>query len=126
MKRILWALGVAFVGATAVQSLQAQASGERFGLGTFRHEGRTFVGVVMRFPTEPHEIGGVVVELPAAAKTARVTGIPNDLMGIIEQWATVGPQIKRIVSQVGPQLDSKRPAYVYDFKAVDAVRPFLP
>ena len=111
--------------ATTVR-VQAQTAGERFGIGTFRVENRTFVGLAMRCPTEPQEIGGVVVELPAAAQAANQTGIPNDVMSLIEQWTTVGPKIKQIVAHVGPMIDSSRPAYIHDYKAVDALAPFLP
>ena len=38
----------------------------------------------------------------------------------------MGPKLKQIVAQVGPTLPAKRPAYVYDYKAVDALRPFVP
>src|SRR5687768_12813191 len=116
-------LGV--LGTTWMAVAQAQ-TGERFGLGTFTYQNRTFVGLVMRYPVEPQQIGGVVVELAPAAKAANVTGIPNDLLAIMDQWSTVGPRIKQIVAQVGPTLDARRPAYVYDYKAVDARAPFLP
>ena len=105
---------------------EAQTTGERFGLGTFRYQDRTFVGVVMRYPITPQQIGGVVVELPPAANAANVTGIPNDLLSIVDQWGTVGPKVKQIVAQVGPTLDASRPAYVYDYTAVDALAPFVP
>ena len=110
---------------TGVAAAQAQSS-ERFGLGMFAYQNRTFVGVVVRYPVEPQQIGGFVVELPAAARAANVTGIPGDLLSIMDQWSTVGPKIKQIVAQVAPALPGKRPAYVYDYKAVDALRPFVP
>ena len=105
---------------------QAQATGERFGIGMFRVENRTFVGLAMRYPTEPQEIGGVVVELSAAAQAANQTGIPNDVMSIVEQWETVGPKIKQIVAHVGPMIDSNRPAYIRDYTAVDVLAPLVP
>jgi len=105
---------------------QAQTAGERFGIGTFKVQNRTFVGLVMRYPTEPQEIGGVVVELSAAAQAANQTGIPNDVMSIVQQWATVGSKIKQVVAHVGPMIDNNRPAYVHDFKTVDALAPFVP
>ena len=114
----------ALVGAS-IPTVQAQ-TGERFGLGMFAYQNRTFVGIVMRYPTEPQQIGGFVVELPAAAKAANVTGIPGDLLSIMDQWSSVGPKLKQIVAQGGPTLPAKRPAYVYDYKAVDALRPFVP
>ena len=130
MRKILSAVTatvvLALVGAAWLAVAQAQTAAERFGLGTFAYQNRTFVGVVMRYPVAPQQIGGLVVELSAAAKAANVTGIPNDLMAIVEQWSTVGPKVKQIVAQVGPTLDAKRPAYVYDYKAVDALRPFVP
>jgi 2-keto-4-pentenoate hydratase/2-oxohepta-3-ene-1,7-dioic acid hydratase in catechol pathway len=130
MRKILSALMVAVVlavmGSAMMAPAQAQAGGEKFGLGTFTYQNRTFVGVVLRYPTEPQQIGGIVVELPAAAKAANQTGIPNDLMAVVEQWSTVGPKIKQIVAQVAPTLDTKRPAYAHDYKAVDAIRPFVP
>ncbi len=106
--------------------VQAQTAAERFGLGTFTYENKTFVGVVMRYPVAPQQIGGVVVDLPAAAKAANVTGIPNDLMSIVEQWSTVAPKVKQVVARVAPTLDANRPAYVHDFRAVDARAPFVP
>ena len=38
----------------------------------------------------------------------------------------MGPRIKQIVAQVGPTLDTGRPAYAYDYEAVDALAPFVP
>ena len=130
MRKILSAVTASVVlgllGAAGMPVAEAQTTAERFGLGTFRHQNRTFVGVVMRYPTAPQQIGGVVVELPPAANAANVTGIPNDLLSIVEQWGTVGPRVKQIVAQVGPMLDAGRPAYVYDYAAVDALAPFVP
>ena len=130
MRKILSAVTAIVVlgllGAAWMAVAEAQTAAERFGLGTFKYQNRTFVGVVMRYPIAPQQIGGVVVELLPAAKAANVTGIPSDLLSIMDQWSTVGPKIKQIVAQVGPTLDAKRPAYVYDYKAVDALAPFLP
>ena len=92
----------------------------------FKVQNRTFVGLAMRYPTEPQQIGGVVVELAAAAKAASQTGIPTDVMSIVEQWEKVGPGIKKIVAHVGPLSTSSRPAYVHDYKAVEALAPFVP
>ena len=116
---------VAVLGAIPVPA-RAQTTGERFGIGMFKVQNRTFVGLAMRYPTEPQQIGGVVVELPAAAQAANQTGIPGDVMLIVQQWAAVGPKIKQIVAQVGPLIDKNRPAYVHDYKAVDALAPFVP
>ncbi len=102
------------------------AGGERFGIGKFSHQNNTFVGLVMRYPTELQQIGGVVVELPAAAEAASQTGIPDAVMSIVEQWDSVGPKIKQIVAHVAPLIDSARPAYVHDYKAVDALAPLVP
>ena len=78
MRKILSAVTVSvalgLLGAAWVAVAEAQTTAERFGLGTFSHQNRTFVGVVMRYPTAPQEIGGVVVELPPAANAANVTG----------------------------------------------------
>ena len=57
--------------ATAVPA-QAQTAGERFGIGMFSYQNSTFVGLAMRYPTEPQEIGGVVVELPAAGDVKKL------------------------------------------------------
>ena len=105
---------------------QAQTTGERFGIGMFTYQNSTFVGLALRFPTEPQEIGGVVVNLAAAAQAANQTGIPSDVMSIIEQWETVGPKIKQTVAHVGPMIDSNRPAYVHDYEAVDVLAPLVP
>jgi 2-keto-4-pentenoate hydratase/2-oxohepta-3-ene-1,7-dioic acid hydratase in catechol pathway len=128
MKRAIWAAGVTvtLIGMTTTVPAEAQTAGERFGIGKFTYQNNTFVGLAMRYPTEPQEIGGVVVELPAAAQAANQSGIPNDVMAIIEQWDTVGPKIKQIVAHVGPMIDSNRPAYIHDYTAVDALAPFVP
>ena len=112
MRKILSAVSgyrsvLACVGAAWMAVAEAQTAAERFGLGMFTYQNRTFVGVVMRYPVAPQQIGGFVVELPAAAKAANVTGIPSDLLSIIDQWSTVGPKIKQIVAQVGPTLDAE-------------------
>jgi len=88
MRKILsavTALVVAGVLGVAWMAVAHAQTAERFGLGTFRYQNRTFVGVVMRYPVEPQQIGGVVVELAPAAKAANVTGIPNDLLSIMDQ-----------------------------------------
>jgi len=117
---------IVLAGMCALVTAPAQAAGERFGFGMFKHQGRTFVGLVMRYPVEPQQIGGVVVEMPAAARAAGQTGIPTDVMSIIERWETVGPQLKKIVAHVGPLIDKNRPAYVHDYKALDVLAPFVP
>ena len=124
----------AFVGAIVLAGMCASATasaqsltpstGERYGFGMFKHQGRTFAGLVMRFPVEPQQIGGVVVELAPAARAAGQTGVPTDVMAIIEQWEKVGPQLKKIVAHVGPLIDKSRPAYVHDYKAMDVLRPW--
>jgi hypothetical protein len=49
------------------------------------------------------------------------------MQGIIEQYRTgVGDRIRTIVRDVAGRLNANRPAYVYDFKAVDALSPFEP
>jgi 2-keto-4-pentenoate hydratase/2-oxohepta-3-ene-1,7-dioic acid hydratase in catechol pathway len=120
------AVVLALAGTTMRQPLQAQSANERFGLGTFKFEDRTFVGIVLRHPLEPQQSGGYVVELPAAAKAAKVNGIPSDLMSIVEQWSTVEPKVKQIVAQVGPKIGEKQPSYVHDYKSVRARAPFVP
>ena len=124
-KVLLVVAAVVLLTSTVVRVAGAQTS-ERFGLGMFAYQNRTFVGVVVRYPTEPQQIGGFVVELPAAARAANITGIPGDLLSIMDQWNTVGPKIKQIVAKVAPTVTSNRPGYVYDYKAVDALRPFVP
>ena len=124
-KVLLVVTAVVLLTSAGVRVAQAQTS-ERFGLGMFSYQNRTFVGLVLRYPTEPQQIGGSVVELSPAARAANVTGIPGDLLSIMDQWNTVGPKIKQIVAKVTPALDSNRPGYVHDFKAVDALRPFVP
>src|SRR5919106_3536975 len=96
-KKLSSVMAIVVLGLCWMAVAQAQTAGERFGLGTFTYQNRTFVGVVMRYPVEPQQIGGVVVELQPAAKAANVTGIPNDLLLIMDQWSTVGPKIKQIV-----------------------------
>jgi 2-keto-4-pentenoate hydratase/2-oxohepta-3-ene-1,7-dioic acid hydratase in catechol pathway len=118
-------LAVLFCSAV-VDPAHAQTAGERFGIGKFRVQNRDFVGLAMRYPTEPQQIGGVVVELAAAAQAANQTGIPNDVMAIIQQWDTVGPKIKQIVAHVGPMIDSNRPAYIRDYTSVDVLAPLVP
>ena len=120
------AIALAVVCSSTTMPAQAQTAGERFGIGMFKDQNRTFVGVVMRYPTQPQVIGGVVVELSAAAQAAKQTGIPSDVMSIVAQWGTVGPKIKQIVAHVGPMIDRNRPAYVRDYKAVDVLAPFVP
>ena len=120
------AIVVAVLLASAPAPAHAQAAGERYGVGMFKHQGRTFAGLVMRFPVEPQVIGGVVVELAPAARAAGQAGIPSDVGAIIEQWEKVGPQLKKIVAHVGPMIDKNRPAYVHDYKALDVLAPFVP
>ena len=74
-KVLLVVAAVVLLTSTGVRVAGAQTS-ERFGLGMFAYQNRTFVGVVVRYPTEPQQIGGFVVELPAAARAANITWIP--------------------------------------------------
>src|SRR6185369_12593928 len=124
-KVLLVVAAVVLLTSTGVRVAEAQTS-ERFGLGMFAYQNRTFVGIVVRHPTEPQQVGGFVVELPAAARAANVTGIPGDLLSIMDQWTAVGPKIKQIVAKVSPTTANNPPAYVHDYKAVDALRPFVP
>jgi 2,4-didehydro-3-deoxy-L-rhamnonate hydrolase len=126
LSAVVFAVALALAYSSATGPTRAQAGSERFGLGMFRVQNRTFVGVVMRYPTEPQQIGGVVVEVPPAAKAAGQTGIPGDVMSIIEQWETVGPKVRQIVAHAGPLIDRGRPAYIHDYKAVDALAPLVP
>lgn len=117
---------IVFAAICLASTMPVEAQGERFGIGMFRYEDNTFVGLAMRYPTEPQEIGGVVVELPAAARAAGQSGIPGDVITVIEQWDTVGPKVKEIVAHVGPLIDSDRPAYIHDYAAVDVLAPLVP
>lgn len=128
MKKAILAFLAAIVLAVmgSAPTVGAQGTGERFGIGMFSYQNNTFVGLAMRYPTEPQQIGGVVVELPAAAQSANQTGIPGDVMSIIQQWDAVGPKIKQIVAQVAPMIDANRPAYVHDYTAVDVLAPMVP
>ena len=130
MRKTMSAFIVAIVLAVMCSAItvpaQAQAAGERFGIGMFSYQDSTFVGLAMRYPTELQEIGGVVVELAAATEAANQTGIPNDVLSIIEQWEIVGPRIKQVVAHVGPMIDNNRPAYIHDYTAVDVLAPLVP
>jgi 2-keto-4-pentenoate hydratase/2-oxohepta-3-ene-1,7-dioic acid hydratase in catechol pathway len=119
MRRIVSALAIAAVCATAVVSAQAPgAAGERFGIGRFNAQGRTFTGLVLR--------DAFVVDLAAAAKAANQQ-VPTDIMAIITQYDTgVGDRLKAIVRNVAGSLTANRPAYVLDLKAVDTLMPFVP
>jgi 2-keto-4-pentenoate hydratase/2-oxohepta-3-ene-1,7-dioic acid hydratase in catechol pathway len=130
MGRTMSALVVVVVVAVMCSSTtvpaQAPTAPERFGIGMFKYQNQTFAGLAMRYPMTPQEVGGVVVQLPAAARATKQTGIPNDVMSIIQQWETVGPKIKKIVAYVGPMIDRNRPGYIYDYKAVDVLAPLVP
>ncbi|MEE8550339.1 MAG: fumarylacetoacetate hydrolase family protein, partial [Gemmatimonadota bacterium] len=129
MKNVFSAVAMAAVCAAAmVSTASAQTAGERFGIGMFTYENLTFVGLVMRYPTEPQAEGGVVVDLAAAATAAGQTVPTSDVLTIMDQWETgVNDRVRQIVAQVGQLLDSNsRPDYVYDYNAVDVERPFLP
>ena len=66
----------ALVGAS-IPTVQAQ-TGERFGLGMFAYQNRTFVGIVMRYPTEPQQIGDSeptrIDEVAAAMRAISTSG----------------------------------------------------
>ena len=129
MKNALSAVAmVAVCAAAMVSTASAQTAGERFGIGMFTYQNRTFTGLVMRYPTEPQAEGGVVVDLAAAARAAGQTVPTSDVLTIIDQWDTgVNNRVRQIVAQVGRLLDGpSRPDYVYDYQAVDVERPFLP
>jgi len=119
MKKSLGVLIVTMVCVTAMLSAQAPgAISERFGLGTFRYQGKTFTGLVLR--------DAYVVDLAAAAVASKQQ-VPGSVLAIIEQYDSgVGDRIKVVVRDVAGRLTTNRPAYVYDLKAVDALQPFEP
>ena len=87
MKKVFSAVAMAAVCAAAmVSTASAQTAGERFGIGMFTYENLTFVGLVMRYPTEPQAEGGVVVDLAAAATAAGQTVPTSDVLTIMDQW----------------------------------------
>jgi 2-keto-4-pentenoate hydratase/2-oxohepta-3-ene-1,7-dioic acid hydratase in catechol pathway len=103
----------------AVPSAQAPgAAGERFGIGTFRAGGRTFIGLVLR--------DAYVVELAAAAAASKQQ-VPTTVVGIIEQWDSgAGNSLKAIAKAEAGRLTANRPAYIHDLKSVDALPPYEP
>lgn len=124
MRRILSAVAIATLCAVVLlstQALSAQApgaSGERFGIGTFSFQGRTFTGLVLR--------DAFVIDLAAAAQAAKQQ-VPTDFMAIITQYDSgVGDRLKAIVRNVAGSLSANRPAYVHDLKVVDTLKPFVP
>ena len=118
MRRMLLALTIATVCAATGVSAQAPGAGERFGIGTFQLEGRTFTGLALR--------DEFVIDLAAAASAANVQ-VPTDMLEIIAQYDTgVGDRLKGIVRTVASQLGANRPAYVHDLTAVDTLKPFTP
>jgi 2-keto-4-pentenoate hydratase/2-oxohepta-3-ene-1,7-dioic acid hydratase in catechol pathway len=119
MKKSLGVLIVTMVCVTAMLSAQAPgAISERFGLGTFRYQGKTFTGLVLR--------DAYVVDLAAAAVASKQQ-VPGSVLAIIEQYDNgVGDRIKVVVRDVAGRLATNRPAYIYDLKAVDALQPFEP
>lgn len=129
MKNVLSIVVLAAVFTAAVISnASAQVPGERFGIGVFTHQNRTFVGLVMRYPTEPQAVGGVVVDLAAAASAAGQTVPTSDVLTIMDQWESgVNDRVTQIVAEVVQLLDdNNQPAYVHDYTAVDVERPFVP
>ena len=121
-------VAVCAASAAMVSQASAQSAGERFGIGVFTYENRTFVGLVMRYPTEVQAVGGVVVDLAVAASAVGQTVPTSDVLTIMDQWETgVNERVKQIVAEVGQLLDNNnRPDYVYDYNAMDVERPFLP
>lgn len=129
MRNALWAFSVATICTVAVIfSASAQTPGERFGIGVFTYQDRTFVGLVMRYPTELQAVGGVVIDLAAAANATDVTVPTSDVLTIMDEWESgVNDRIRQIVAEVGQLLDNDSGTdYVYDYTAVDVQRPFLP
>ena len=129
MRRTISAFSVAIVLAvmclaTAVPA-QAQTAGERFGIGcSVTRTARLWVWPCAILPS--HRRLAVCGGAPAAAQAANQTGIPGDVMSIIEQWDAVGPKIKQIAAHVGPLIDTSRPPYVHDYQAVDVLAPLVP
>ena len=77
MSAFIVAIVLAVMCSAITAQAQAQAAGERFGIGMFSYQDSTFVGLAMRYPTELQEIGGVVVELAAATEAATRQGFPT-------------------------------------------------
>ena len=116
MKRIAAAFVVMCVAVMiSARASSAQAAGEPFKFGTFKHEGRTFGALVLR--------DTYVVDIAAAAKADKQT-VPSDLLTIIEQWDSVGDRFKAMARMETALLDGKRPAYVYEMKSVQTLIPF--
>ena len=87
---------------TAMLSAQAPgAISERFGLGTFRYQGKTFTGLVLR--------DAYVVDLAAAAVASKQQ-VPGSVLAIIEQYDNgVGDRIKVVVRDVKCRPTTNRP-----------------
>ena len=74
MRRIFVAIAAAIIGAAGVASVQAQGAAERFGLGTFRIQGRAVTGLVLR--------DAFVIDL-AAAMATKIRLIPHSPLFVV-------------------------------------------
>lgn len=125
MRIYSWAIAVAVVCASA--TLSAQSKPERFGIGTFTYQGRTFAGLVLRVPNEVFGKPGFVADLGPAAAAAKQSGIPNNVLGIIDEWNDgVEAKVNAVAMYLQTRLDKDRPPYVYSYSAVIVDRPFMP
>lgn len=123
MRRLLSVCFAAGILAGLGTYVAAQVTNEPYKLGTFRHQGRTFVGVVVRDRLVADLARASAALEPAAAKVV----VPATLKGLIERYAepAVHQRLRQIAAAVAGS-SGGRPAYVYELTALDVLPPIRP
>jgi len=131
MTRLVFGLAIACAAGSAL--LTAQGANVRvYKFGTFDHQGRTFVGIVLRdavvidFAVANEEVAKVDARYPSRDQPARIAS-PRDMRDVIARYDTGLRDRSRYLAQMLDGLNGlARPAYVYDLSQLRTLPPVMP
>jgi 2-keto-4-pentenoate hydratase/2-oxohepta-3-ene-1,7-dioic acid hydratase in catechol pathway len=113
--------GFAAAAATMIVSAQAPAPSVSFKLGTFEHQGRTFVGLVLRDKTVI-DVGAANAALEAKNPSWKKVQVPRDMIDVIAGYESAGLRA-RFHELAGAIKAEEHGAYSYDVKSIRILPP---
>ncbi|HQZ15505.1 MAG TPA: fumarylacetoacetate hydrolase family protein, partial [Vicinamibacteria bacterium] len=115
-------LALAFSGATQTASAQTGAS-EPYKLGTFRQQGRTFVGVVLR-DIRVMDLAKANAAYEGRTASAKKLTMPGDMIELINRYEELKPRLSALATEAARAANP--PAYVLELSALDTLPPVRP
>lgn len=123
MRNVLTAFIIALITATALVTAQAPAtSSTPFKLGTFEHQGRRFLGLVLR-DSAVVELVAANAALEKAKPSAPKVAIPSTMQDMITRHSTLRARLAEIA---GAAAAAGGAAYIHDVKTVKTLPPLMP